>query len=205
MALKVIGSGLGRTGSMSIQSALNLLGLGPCHHMLEVFAHPESLPLWVAAGDGQGDWDAIYAGYHATMDYPGATHWRALAAHYPDAKVVHTVRDPDAWFESTQATIFQPAFIAGMLDGPIAPFVRSFLGEAVHHLADRSYMTDYFRRHSEAVIAGVPADRLLVYEVKQGWGPLCAFLGVPVPDAPFPTENDRQAFHARAAPAARAL
>ena len=83
MALKVVGSGLGRTGTKSMQTALNMLGLGPCHHMVEVFAHPESRFLWMDAAAGKPDWDAIFAGYQSMVDYPGAYHWRAIAAHYP--------------------------------------------------------------------------------------------------------------------------
>jgi hypothetical protein len=106
MALKIIGSGLGRTGTKSLQTALNILGFGPCHHMAEVFTHPESLPLWIEAGARRPRWDAIFAGYRSAVDYPSAAHWRELAAYYPEAKVLHTVRDPDEWFDSTQATIF---------------------------------------------------------------------------------------------------
>ena len=99
MALKIVGMGLGRTGTKSLQSALNMLGLGPCHHMVEVFAHPESAGLWIEAAKGKPDWGAIFAGYQSVVDYPGAQFWRELTAYYPDAKVLHTVRDPDEWFE----------------------------------------------------------------------------------------------------------
>ncbi len=203
MALKVIGSGLGRTGTKSLQTALNMLGLGPCHHMVEVFAHPESRDLWVEAGAGRPDWDAIFADYASAVDYPAAGFWRELAAYYPDAKVIHTQRDPDKWFESTQATIFAPGSMAEGADGPMAPFVRAFLGDLIPHLHDRAYMVDYFLRHTEAVKAAIPAERLLIYQAGDGWGPLCAFLGLPIPDEPYPSENDRAEFIARQA-AARA-
>jgi hypothetical protein len=199
MALKVIGSGLGRTGTKSLQTALNMLGVGPCHHMVEVFAHPESVPLWIEAGAGRPNWDAIFSGYGAMVDYPGAAYWRELAAYYPDAKVLHTVRDPDQWFESTQATIFKPGSGANQTEGPMAPFFKSFIGALQPHLNDRAYMTDYFVRHTEAVKAAIPAERLLVYEAGQGWAPLCAFLGVPVPAEPYPSENNRAEFIARMA------
>jgi hypothetical protein len=197
MALKVVGSGLGRTGTKSMHSALNLLGLGPCHHMVEVFAHPESMALWIEAGAGRPDWDAIFAGYSAMVDYPGARYWRELAAYYPDAKVLHTVRDPDKWFDSTQATIF--AGVAAVTDGPMAAFFNSFLGDLRPHLNDRAYMTDYFRRHTDEVVRTIAPERLLVYEAGQGWEPLCKFLGVDVPDTPYPSENSRAEFVARAA------
>src|SRR6185437_14454807 len=183
MALKVVGSGLGRTGTKSLQSALNMLGVGPCHHMVEVFAHPESRFLWMDAAAGKPDWDAIFDGYQSMVDYPGAHHWRAIAAHYPDAKVLHTVRDPDQWFESTQATIFAPDGPTAK-PGPFSPFFAAF-------------MTEYFRRHTEEVKRSIAPERLLVYRVGEGWDPLCEFLGVPVPQDPFPSENSRAEFIAR--------
>jgi hypothetical protein len=196
MALKIVGSGLGRTGTKSMQTALNMLGFGPCHHMVEVFAHPESRFLWMDAAAGKPDWDAIFAGYQSMVDYPGAHHWRAIAAYYPDAKVLHTVRDPDQWFESTQATIFAPDGPASK-PGPFSPFFATFLDTFGEHLHDRAFMTDYFRRHTEEVIRTIPADRLLVYTVGDGWGPLCKFLGVKIPAEPYPSENSRAEFAAR--------
>ena len=196
MALKIVGSGLGRTGTKSLQSAINILGLGPCHHMAEVFAHPESMALWVEAGAGRPDWDAIFADYAAMVDYPGAHYWRQLADYYPDAKVLHSVRDPDKWFESTQATIFTPDGMATR-PGPQSAFFASFMVEFRQHMHDRAFMTDYFRRHTEAVKKAIAPERLLVYEVGQGWEPLCAFFGVPVPATPFPAENSRAEFIAR--------
>jgi hypothetical protein len=203
MALEVIGSGLGRTGTKSLQTALNMLGVGPCHHMVEVFAHPESMALWVEAGNKRPDWDAIFAGYRSAVDYPSAAYWRELAAHYPQAKVLHTVRDPESWFESTQSTIFAPdgaparAMATG--EGPMAPFFKSFVGDFAGHLHDRPFLVDYFQRHTEAVKAAIPAERLLIYQASQGWGPLCKFLGVAEPDAPYPSENSREEFITRAA------
>jgi hypothetical protein len=193
MALKVVGSGLGRTGTKSLQTALEMLGFGPCHHMTEVFAHPESQALWIAAGAGKPDWDAIFAGYNAAVDYPSAHYWRQIAAHYPDAKVVHTLRDPDIWFDSTQATIFAPDSLATK-PGPMTPFFASFMSAFGERLHDRAFMTDYFRRHNEMVKRTIAPQRLLIYEAGQGWEPLCAFLKVPVPDVPFPAQNSRADF-----------
>lgn len=199
MALKVVGSGLGRTGTKSLQTALNMLGFGPCHHMVEVFAHPESVPLWIRAGAGVPDWDAIFDGYQSMVDYPGAAYWRELADYYPDAKVLHTVRDPDDWFDSTQATIFAPQgpVASGDGQGPMADFFRSFSAPFRDHMHDRAFMTGYFRRHTEAVVAAIPPDRLLIYQAGQGWEPLCEFLGTPVPAEPYPSENSRAEFIAR--------
>jgi hypothetical protein len=197
MTLKVVGSGLGRTGTKSMQSALNMLGVGPCHHMVEVFAHPESRFLWLDAAAGRPDWDAIFAGYQSMVDYPGAHHWRAIAAYYPDAKVLHTVRDPDQWFESTQATIFAPDGPTSK-PGPFSDFFATFINVFGDHLHDRAFMTDYFRRHTEEVVRTIPVERLLVYNVGDGWAPLCKFLGLPVPEAAYPSENSRAEFITRA-------
>ncbi|HWA64034.1 MAG TPA: sulfotransferase [Caulobacteraceae bacterium] len=199
MALKVIGSGLGRTGTLSLKGALEQLGFGPCHHMVEVFMHPETVPLWVEAGAGRGDWDRIYEGYGSTVDYPGCKYWRELADHFPDAKVLHSVRDPDKWFDSTQATIFAPGSPAVNAPPPMKPFFETLTGEFGEKIHDRAYMIDHFHRHTEAVKAAIPKERLLVYDVAEGWGPLCAFLGVPVPETPFPRVNSREEFQARAA------
>jgi hypothetical protein len=199
MPLKVVGSGLGRTGTLSLKSALEQLGFGPCHHMMEVFPRPESVPLWVEAAEGRPNWDAIFDGWNSMVDYPGAAYWRELAAYYPDAKVVHSVRDPDRWFESTQETIFNPA--GGAMNPPehMRTFFKSItavFGDKIH---DRAFMTDYFRRHTEEVKAAIPPERLLIYEASQGWEPLCAFLGVDVPATPFPSVNSREEFKARQA------
>lgn len=202
MTLEIIGSGLGRTGTKSLHSALNRLGFGPTHHMFEVFQQQERIPLWIEAGSGQADWEAIFEGYRSAVDYPTAAFWRELADYYPDAKVIHTVRDPDSWFDSTQETIFRPGgFAATAMEagGTMADFFKVVIRDFPGRLNDRAFMTDYFRRHTEAVKAAIAPERLLVYEVREGWGPLCAFLGVAVPDQPFPTQNDRAEFVARVA------
>jgi hypothetical protein len=198
MALKVVGSGLGRTGTKSMQTALNMLGVGPCHHMVEVFSHPESMQWWIDAAEGRPDWDLIFKDYQSMVDYPGAGFWREIAAHYPDAKVLHTVRDPDKWFDSTQATIFAPQGNTRREgDGLRERFFTSFMGPMRAHLDDRAFMTDYFRQHTEAVKAAIPAERLLIYEVGEGWDRLCTFLDVPVPAEPYPSENSTADFQAR--------
>jgi hypothetical protein len=199
MALKVVGSGLGRTGTLSLKGALEALGFGPCHHMVEVFKRPESLTLWIAAAQGKPDWDTIFREFNAMVDYPGAKFYRQIAEHYPEAKVVHSVRDPDKWFDSTQATIFSPENIARMTSGPMRAFAEGFMGDLIEHAHDRAYMTAHFRRHDEEVRSVIPKERLLVFEAAQGWEPLCAFLGVPAPQTPFPKVNSTEEFKAMVA------
>jgi hypothetical protein len=196
MALQVIGSGMGRTGTLTLKAALETLGFGPCHHMLEVMEHPESMALWVEAGKGRPDWDAIYGGYAATVDFPGSIFWRELADFYPEAKVLHSTRDPDKWFESTQETIFSVNSPALHAEGLAKEFFGVLVNRFSDRLHDRAFMIDQFRRHDAAVAAAIPADRLLVFEASQGWDPLCAFLGVPVAETPFPMNNTREDFKA---------
>ena len=128
------------------------------------------------------------------VDYPGAGYWRQLAEYYPNAKVLHSERDPDKWFDSTQATIFEPGSMAMRAEGPMAAFFKSVIGPLRDNLHDRATMTDHFRRHNEEVKRTIRPERLLVYEAGQGWEPLCRFLDVPVPSAPYPAENTSAEF-----------
>src|SRR6516162_10984508 len=147
MALEIIGTGLGRTGTKSMHTALNRLGFGPCHHMVEVITRPETMPLWIAAAKGERNWDRLFEGYRSMVDWPGVQYWRELIAYYPDAKVLHTTRDPEAWFESTQASIFNPSSLARFAEGPMSEFFRAAIGDVRDHLNDRAFMIDYFNRH----------------------------------------------------------
>jgi hypothetical protein len=206
MALTVIGTGLGRTGTKSMQTALNQLGFGPCHHMIEVIMNPEARAAWTAAATGERDWDQLFAGYHAMVDWPGVRYWKELVAYWPEARVLHTTRDADAWFESTQQSIFSPRSLERFTDSGLGTeFFDAFLGELRPHINDRAYMIDYFHRHEAEVKATVPKERLLVHRASDGWAPLCAFLGAPVPDEPYPSENSRASFAQRAEAVAAAM
>lgn len=191
MPLHVVGAGLGRTGTLSLKLALEQLGLGPCYHMLEVRAAPERLEHWnrIAAGE-QVDWEEVFAGFRSTVDWPACNYWRELTARYPDAKVILSLRDPESWFRSTQATIFSEAVQSGA-----PPSIRKILTDVVgDDLSDRERCIAAFERHNASVRAGVPPEKLLVFDAKHGWEPLCAFLGVPVPGAPFPSVNTTDEF-----------
>ena len=199
MTIQVIGAGLGRTGTMSFKHAMDILGLGPCYHMYEVFNNPQAIEFWRRAGEGDlGDLAAFLSDYNSTCDWPSARWYREQAERWPDAKVVLTVRDPDAWFRSTQATIFAERGGPDAHADPFAAMIKSVvfsqLGDARH---DRDKAVAFFERHNAEVKRTIPAERLLVYETAHGWAPLCAFLGVPVPDAPFPKTNTTEEFVAR--------
>jgi hypothetical protein len=193
MPLQVIGAGLGRTGTMSLKIALEQLGFRGCYHMSEVIANPAYTGGWIEAADGRPDWERVFAGYAATVDYPACTFWRELAAAYPAAKVVLSVRDPDHWFESTQATIFSAAMSSRLAASPAREFFeKTVWRDFGERIGDREFMTAAFERHNAEVQRSIPSDRLLVYEVAQGWEPLCEFLEAPVPSVPFPRVNSRE-------------
>jgi hypothetical protein len=219
MGIRVIGAGLGRTGTLSLKVALEELGLIKTYHMMELIQDPARVVHWEAAGRGEPvDWDALFEGYQATVDYPGCQYYRQLMEHYPDAKVILTVRDPRKWYESASETIFQAARMHGPgakpdPDAPGAPafpfpgdpqlLMRVFGmiqrdifgGHFQGKIDDPEHCMAVFNRHNEEVRATVPPEKLLVYEVKEGWEPLCRFLGVPVPEGkPFPHLNEREAF-----------
>jgi hypothetical protein len=203
--LRVIGAGFGRTGTYSLKAALEQLGLGPAYHMAEVFEHPEHIALWQAVGEGaRADWDTVFAGYQAAVDWPASAFYRELMEAYPEAKVILTVRDPERWHQSGTNTIFPRP--EDELEETLPPeivahrrMVRTIVWDGIFNgqVHDRNYAMDVFTRHVETVQKQVPADRLLVYNVKDGWEPLCAFLGVPVPDNAFPRLNDTAAFNER--------
>lgn len=193
--MRVIGPGLGRTGTASLKVALERLGVGRCYHMGEVMTSPGASDLWVDAADGRPDWERIFDGYGAAADYPACAFWRELADYYPDARIVLSVRDPGDWFESTRETIFSTETSELIQSTPYKEFFEKTVwkdfGDRIH---DREFMVDYFARHRSAVKDAFPEQRMLVYEVKQGWGPLCQFLELPVPDEPFPHVNSRAEF-----------
>src|SRR5918993_932225 len=195
--LQIIGAGFGRTGTASLREALVQLGCGPCDHMVVNFEHPERFALWdealrrKTAGEPI-DWRPLLADFPAIVDWPGAYFWKELTAAHRNAKVILTVRDPQRWYDSISATIFtlrDDQLPAGPRD---IIFSRTFDGR----LTDRDHCQAVFARHVQAVRETIAPDRLLVFDVKEGWEPLCAFLGVPVPkDEPFPHVNDTAAFH----------
>jgi Sulfotransferase domain len=200
MPLPVIGAGFGRTGTRSLKLALDRLGLGPCHHMRELFEHPEQIPLWEQATDGAAvDWEALLAGYRSIVDWPGCHFWRELTGRYPAAKVILTVREPKSWYRSASETIFR-AMRDKPKDDPVAQaqwrLIRKMILQQTFggSTADEELAIGVLALHNQEVERTIPAERLLVYEVSQGWEPLCGFLGVPVPEGPFPRTNTTDEF-----------
>jgi hypothetical protein len=171
-----------------------MIGFGPCYHMVEVSHHPEHVPLWDAAADGRAvDWDAIFDGYRAAVDWPVCRFYRPLMERYPHAKVILTVRDPEAWYRSVQNTIhYRDPDDSPDGASPMQRMIDHVIWEGTFEgrMDDKAHALAVFDRHVQEVEATVPPERLLVYEAKDGWEPLCRFLGVPVPvDTPFPYLN----------------
>lgn len=212
MPLKIIGAGFGRTGTLSLCTALRQLGF-PCYHMSEVLdnkANKTHLGFWrmvanTPAGT-QHDWETVFAHYTAAVDNPASSVWRELAAAYPDAKVVLSLHPggAEAWYESTLATIyFTESHWQFKVLQLATPFARK-LGDMCHKLiwqrahrgtmGNRAAAIADYQQHIANVQAAVSPERLLVFRVSEGWQPLCDFIGVPVPQTPFPQVNDRAQF-----------
>lgn len=198
--MRVIGAGFGRTGTTSLSYALDRLGFGPCYHMKELATHPEHIPFWVAAYEGGPvDWDELFSAYASTTDWPACSFTEQLIVAYPDAKVILTTRDPERWYDSVQATFLQIWDLeSGRAPEGMPPGFTQLLKGITNHFPDgvddRAHAIEVFRKHNERIRALVPAERLLVLEIGQGWQPLCDFLGVAVPAEPFPRVNDREQF-----------
>lgn len=201
MALKVIGAGFGRTGTLSLKAALEELGFGPCHHMSEVFASPRQLALWQSVVDGSEiDWNEIFYGYSACVDWPSAYFWQSLAEHYADARVILGTRDPETWYESFNRTILHLAKTVNRIEDPHTRGVVDMGNRIIRHgvfgntLPTRERAVEVFREHEERVKRAIDPARLLVFDIRQGWEPLCEFLDVDVPATDFPRLNDERQF-----------
>jgi hypothetical protein len=199
-AVRVIGAGFGRTGTLSLKRALEDLGFGPTYHMREVMRRPSHVDRWLRyARTGDADWDELFCGFVSAVDFPVSCVWDELASHYPDAKVVLTVRDPQQWWVSTASTIYPVRTVFPGWVRRLVPTTRNFAemtdrlvwdGIFDGRFTDRNHAVAVFGRHNDHVKATCPPDRLLVFDVAQGWEPLCTFLDIPVPDHPFPRLND---------------
>jgi hypothetical protein len=205
MELKVVGAGFGRTGTMSLKLALEQLGFGPCYHMLEVFTHPGHAAAWLAIAKGEsGDWRSLLADFQSVVDWPTTYFYRELAEAYPQAKVILTERPAEAWYRSVSKTIF--AAMDASRGAPIADPGMQAQRDMARFIIDRTFANRFdeehalavYKRHNDEVKRAYPKDRLLVYDSDQGWAPLCAFLGVPIPSTPYPKTNSTDEFRARA-------
>ena len=195
MTLRVIGAGVGRTGTLSLKAGLERLLGAPCYHMAEVYSHPEHVATWRAAFDGEPvDWQALFQGYEAAVDWPGAACWRELMDVYPDAPVLLSHRSPESWWQSASHTIFQ----LGDRTGPWREMVQRMLETRfTPKIDDREACIAAFEAHNARVRALVPASRLVEWRAQDGYAPLCRALGLPQPSEPFPHLNTTQDFRSR--------
>jgi len=209
--MKLIGAGMPRTGTLTQKMSLEMLGLGPCYHMVDVLADLEQADLWKQALAGEPDWNEIFDGFQSTVDWPGGYFYRELADFYPEAKILLSVRDPEAWERSMRETVWAVRNGESLIrllssaQGHINPRWQGFLdmvdgllwqGEGTFgggH-SEPGQMIETMNRHNEEVKASIPPERLLVWSVTEGWEPLCEFLEVPIPGVPVPHINDRKEF-----------
>jgi hypothetical protein len=200
MSLEIIGAGFGRTGTASLKSALETLGYRKCHHMKEVFVSPRQIGYWDRASRGEPmDWEQVFEGFNAAVDWPSAAYYAQLAERYPEAKVILSVRDPEGWYRSVSETIYPlshaiPEWV-GLIYRPVRTVKQMILrtvwqGIFDGRFTDREHAIGVFNRHIEEVKAVIPPDRLLIHRAADGWAPLCVFLDKPVPDTPYPRVNE---------------
>jgi hypothetical protein len=207
--MKLIGAGLPRTGTLTQKMALEMLGLGPCYHMVNVLGDLEQARHWDRALDGEAPWKEVFDGFDSTVDWPGGYFYRELMDFYPEAKVLLSVRDPESWERSMRQTVWAVRHGESLIrllssaQAHVNPPWQGFLNMidrlvwgatfgTGHETAEQ--LIETMLRHNEQVERDVPAERLLVWRVEDGWQPLCEFLEVPVPDAPFPHVNDTTEF-----------
>jgi len=203
MTLEVVGAGLGRTGTNSLQLALERLLGAPCYHMMEVFGHPEHIPRWHRAVEGDlPDWDDLFTGYRAAVDWPVAAFWREISEVYPNAPVLLSSRDSESWWQSASSTIFTLSSREQPTEEPFASQMRMAIAMLDQRFTpgwrDEATAKAAFGRHNDDVRASVPADRLVEWQPGDGWEPLCPALGVAVPDEPFPHVNTTSDFRTMA-------
>ena len=199
MGLRVVGAGVGRTGTASLKVALEQLLGAPCYHMFEVFGQPGHIERWQTAADGgDPDWYGLFEGYAAAVDWPVASFWREVSEAFPDALVLLSVRPVDEWWKSADQTIWE---VSRRPAPPGTPFVAQ--QRMIRSVLETRFTPDWseegpskeaFERHNAKVRAAVPKDRLIEWTPSDGWGPICEALGLPVPDEPFPRTNTSAEF-----------
>ena len=198
--MKVLGAGFGRTGTMSLKIALEKLGIGPCYHMREVVLHPSHIKIWYDISRGEHpNWDRLFSGFNSAVDFPVCLFYEELVNKFPDAKFILTLRDFDTWYKSTANTIYKvPTMLPGWFEWVVYP-IRMFIEMQViliwvglfkNNFSDRESTELVYNEHIESIKKTIPADKLLIYRINEGWGPLCEFLNVEKPETPFPKVND---------------
>ncbi|MFJ5265753.1 sulfotransferase family protein [Streptomyces sp. NPDC088387] len=211
--MQLINTGLGRTGTTSLKAALDRLGLGPSFHMFDIVGDARRLEQWerIVCDGETPDWAAVFDGYRSAVDGPCALYYRQLSQAFPDAKLILTVRDADSWYRSTHDTLYQFALRAkadppppGSPPARLLRITSAMVWDGLFggRFADKDHAIDVYHRHNAEVVDALGAGNVLVYDVRQGWEPLCDFLGTDVPAEPFPRTNDTASMRRRVAAAA---
>jgi Sulfotransferase domain len=202
MTLQVVGAGVGRTGTLSLKVALERLLGGRCYHMDEVRVNPHHVPLWERALSGHPvDWEEIYSGYAATVDWPGAAFWPELTSRYPDALVILSQRDAVKWWNSARDT-FVELMLHEQYSDPLARersemAYRLITSRFCPDLADAKMMLAAYEEHMRAVRDAIDSTRLIIWEPGEGWTAIADALGLPEPAEKFPHLNTRDYFRDR--------
>ncbi len=201
MALDIIGAGFGRTGTLSLKHALEQLGFNKCYHMMEVMNHPDHTGLWRAASRGETiNWESLFAGYRASVDWPSCNFWKEQMRAFPEARVILSLRDADGWYDSIMNTIWKVSEMIMKVDAPETRERTSMVFELIwdgkfqRRMDDKAYVISVFNKHNQEVIDSVPDEQLLVYRPGDGWEPLCDFLECPLPVTPYPKMNSTEDF-----------
>lgn len=214
MELQVIGTGLARTGTMSLKVALEQLLSGNCFHVIEWLKDPQRTTILKKGyKKNEIDWSAFYEGFASAVDYPTCLFYQQLLEINPDLKVIHTVRDFDSWYASVKETVYRGKPKSAqdifrmiknmMLSADFRRVAPVFMlndkliwqGQFESRFEDKEFMREKYRQHEEEVKKTVKEEHLLIYNIKDGWEPLCEFLHVPAPKTVFPKSNERQEFN----------
>ena len=213
MGLKVIGAGFGRTGTLSLKIALERLGFDKCYHMMEIPSVPHHVEMWRAAAAGKAvNWETLFSGYQAAVDWPSCNFWQQQLKVFPDAKVILTRRDAEQWYDSVMQTIWLSSE-QGRVDladteqhGAVESHTRDRIkmvyeviwdGVFGMRMENKQHVVNCFERHNQEVINSVPRGKLLIIEPGDGWAPLCDFLKVDVPETDYPRINSKEDFQKR--------
>jgi sulfotransferase family protein len=193
VAIQIIGAGLGRTGTTSLKAALEILLKAPCYHMANISHHPDHINLWHSASQGDHpNWSLLFQNYAAVTDWPAAAFYKELMPAYPEAKILLSFRESEAWFKSCQNTIF-PKILSS--PGEWGDMIRSVVFNTFcEDLNDRNSCIAAYEKHNEEVRHYVPADRLIEWQPGDNWAPLCEALNLPEPDEPYPYVNKTKDF-----------
>ncbi len=213
MAIKIIGAGFPRTGTSTLKKALEMLGMDECYHMKNLITDPFKLNYWNDLKRGKDtDWGVLFEGFQAIVDIPGYLYYQKLMEQYPDAKVILSKRPFEKWYASVEATVYPAVYLSfgkklnilrkAIFSRRLRAAIKCiqmveetfFDGQFEGQFKNKEKAEAIFNAHIESVKAYVPEERLLVYEVTQGWEPLCEFLGVPVPEEELPHLNKKENF-----------